>query len=195
MLLEVGHRRQVSRQLDDTRRAAPVRAESAGVDRCYETSPGSGVITGEGVAIAFRKIGVGVAQIQGEDLVGEADLPNAVALNNAVISSGRMIGPVISGLLITYFGTAPSFFINAVSFGAIVLVLVMLDVTRLHPTRPVKREPGQVREGLSYIQQDRVLRLTVAAMSLIFIAAYNFRLWFRSWHPGCSAGQANCSGS
>ena len=45
-----------------------------------------------------------------KDLVGEADLPNAVALNNAVISSGRMIGPVISGLLITYFGTAPSFF-------------------------------------------------------------------------------------
>jgi predicted MFS family arabinose efflux permease len=110
------------------------------------------------------------------DLVGEDDLPNAVALNNAVISSGRMIGPVISGLLITYFGTAPSFFVNAVSFGAIVLVLVMLDVTRLHPTRPVKREPGQVREGLSYIRQDRVLRLTVAAMSLIFIAAYNFQV-------------------
>src|SRR5436190_1845637 len=85
--------------------------------------------------------------------------------------------------------TSP-FFINAVSFGAIVLVLVMLDVTRLHPTRPLKREPGQVREGLLYIRQDRVLRLTVAAMSLIFIAAYNFRLWFRSWHPGCSAGQA-----
>jgi MFS family permease len=34
-----------------------------------------------------------------KDLVGEADLPNAVALNNAVIPSGRMIGPVISGLL------------------------------------------------------------------------------------------------
>jgi len=32
-----------------------------------------------------------------KDLVGEADLPNAVALNTAVISSGRMIGPVIGG--------------------------------------------------------------------------------------------------
>ena len=48
------------------------------------------------------------------DLVGEADLPNAVALNNAVISSGRMIGPVISGLLIASFGTARAFSSNAV---------------------------------------------------------------------------------
>ena len=67
-----------------------------------------------------------------KDLVGEADLPNAVALNNAVISSGRMIGPVISGLLIASFGMTPSFFINAINYGAAVLVLVMLDVTRLH---------------------------------------------------------------
>ncbi len=53
-----------------------------------------------------------------KDLVGEADLPNAVALNNAVISSGRMIGPVISGLLIASFGMAPSFFVKRHQFRA-----------------------------------------------------------------------------
>ena len=52
------------------------------------------------------------------------DLPNAIALNNAAISSGRMIGPVTSGVLIAAFGMAPSFFINAVSFGLVVLVLL-----------------------------------------------------------------------
>jgi MFS family permease len=111
-----------------------------------------------------------------KDLVGEADLPNAVALNNAVISSGRMIGPVISGLLIASFGTAPSFFINAVSFGFVVLVLIMLDAARLHTTGPAERKPGQVREGLAYIRQDRVLALTVIVMSVVFVAAYNFQV-------------------
>jgi MFS family permease len=111
-----------------------------------------------------------------KDLVGEADLPNAVALNNAVISSGRMIGPVISGLLIASFGTAPSFFINAISFGLVVFVLIILNAARLHVTRPVKRKPGQVREGLSYIWQNRVLRLTVIAMSVVFVAAYNLQV-------------------
>ena len=111
-----------------------------------------------------------------KDLVGEADLPNGVALNNAVISSGRMIGPVISGLLIASFGLAPSFFVNAISFGIVVLVLTTLDLTRLQVTQPVERKPGQVREGLSYIRQDRVLVLTVITMSVIFIAAYNFQV-------------------
>ncbi len=111
-----------------------------------------------------------------KDLVGEAYLPNAVALNNAAISSGRMIGPAISGVIIASFGMAPSFLINAVSFGLVVLVLMILDVARLPVTRPGERKPGQVREGLSYIRQDRVLMLTVIAMSVIFIAAYNFQV-------------------
>src|SRR5437667_11492710 len=111
-----------------------------------------------------------------KDLVGEADLPNAVALNNAVISSGRMIGPVISGLLIASSGMAQSFFANAISFGLVVLVLMLLDNTRLHVSRPVERKRGQVREGLSYIRQDRVLTITVIAMSVIFVTAYNFQV-------------------
>lgn len=87
-----------------------------------------------------------------------------------------MIGPVISGLLIASFGIAPSFFVNAFSFGLVVLVLMILDVARLHVTKPTERRLGQVREGLSYIRQDRVLTLTVIAMSVIFVTAYNFQV-------------------
>lgn len=111
-----------------------------------------------------------------KDLVGEADLPNVVALNNAVISSGRMIGPVISGLLIASFGTAPSFFINAISFGLVVLVLMIVTAANLHVTRPAERKPGQVREALSYIRHDRALAVTVTAMAVVFAAAYNFQV-------------------
>jgi MFS family permease len=127
-----------------------------------------------------------------KDLVGEADLPNAVALNNAVISSGRMIGPAISGLLIASYGMASSFFINAISFGLIVFVLVMLDLTRLHTSRTVERKPGQVREGVSYIRQDRILRLTVSPCPWSSSRPTTPRLWCRCWHPVRSAGRANC---
>ena len=80
------------------------------------------------------------------------------------------------GSLIASFGMAPSFFINAISFGLVVLALMTLDVARLHVTKPEERKPRQVREGLSYIWKDRVLMLTVIAMSVIFIAAYNFQV-------------------
>src|SRR5271155_2276138 len=87
-----------------------------------------------------------------------------------------MVGPVVGGLLIASVGMAPSFFINAISFGLVVLVLMILDVANLHVTRPAERKPGQVREGLSYIRQDHVLRPTVIAMSVVFVAAYNFQV-------------------
>jgi predicted MFS family arabinose efflux permease len=78
--------------------------------------------------------------------------------------------------LIAAFGSAPSFFINAVSFGLVVLALLTVDVARLHADRPVEAAPGQVREGLAYIWNDGVLRLTVVAMSTVFVAAYNFQV-------------------
>ena len=109
-------------------------------------------------------------------MFGEADLPNAVALNNAVISSGRMIGPMVGGILIASFGMAPSFFVNAFSSGLVVLALMIVDVERLHVTGRAERKPGQVREGLSYIRKDPVLSLTVMSMGVVFVTAYNFQV-------------------
>src|SRR2546421_1850354 len=73
-LLQIGHRRQVSRKLDDTRRAAPVRTvperivpgNGGGSDLSIES-------TREDAAITLRQVGVRVAQVEREHLVGEAD--------------------------------------------------------------------------------------------------------------------------
>jgi MFS family permease len=111
-----------------------------------------------------------------KDLVGASDLPNAVALNSAIISAGRMVGPAFGGLLIASFGSAPSFFLNAISFGGVVVVLLILDTAHLHSVAPADWKPGQLGEGLSYIRGDRVLFATVLAMSVTFIAAYNFQV-------------------
>src|SRR5947209_15601694 len=71
ILLQVGDRGQVSRELDDTGRTAPVGLEPTGVDERDAASGGNlgGVVAGEGVAGPLRKVGVGVTQIQREHLV------------------------------------------------------------------------------------------------------------------------------
>src|SRR5205823_13026954 len=82
-LLQVGHRGQVSRQLDDAGGAAPVGTEAARIDRGDEgrVEVGGGVVAGESVARCLRQAGVGVAHVQREHLVGEADtdVPGVVA--------------------------------------------------------------------------------------------------------------------
>jgi predicted MFS family arabinose efflux permease len=110
-----------------------------------------------------------------KDLVGE-DLANAMALNNAATSAGRMVGPVVGGVLVATLGLAPGFFINAASFALVVLVLVRLDAERLQASKPVDRKPGQVREILALMRRDRTLGMTVITMSLVFVAAYNFQV-------------------
>src|SRR5580704_6039366 len=66
------------------------------------------------------------------ELVGEADLPNAVSLNSTSFNAARMIGPAIAGILIARVGTGWLFLINAASFGAVLCSLYFLRTSELH---------------------------------------------------------------
>src|ERR1700676_5263321 len=80
-LLQIGHRGQVGRELDDAGRAAPVRTSAARIDRCDIGCSGGIEGTGERAAITLRQVGVGVAKVQREHLVSETDanVPGVVA--------------------------------------------------------------------------------------------------------------------
>src|SRR6266576_1514141 len=75
-----------------------------------------------------------------EEMVGRERLPNAIALNSAVNNSARITGPALAGLLIASVGTSWVFFVNAVSFFAVVGVLLAMRPAEL---RPLHREHGR----------------------------------------------------
>ena len=58
------------------------------------------------------------------DLVGRPDLPNAVALNSVVFNGARIVGPGVAGLLIARFDVGVAFFLNGVSFIAVLAALL-----------------------------------------------------------------------
>lgn len=66
------------------------------------------------------------------ELVGKADIPNAISLNSANFNVGRLIGPAVSGLLIAAFGTGPSFIMNAFTYVAMLISLGALKKEELH---------------------------------------------------------------
>lgn len=57
------------------------------------------------------------------EMVGKGHIVNAIALNSAAFHGARLIGPVIAGLSITYFGIPTCFYINALSFAAVIIAL------------------------------------------------------------------------
>jgi MFS family permease len=79
-----------------------------------------------------RALDIPARQAYVTDLVGRADLPNAVALNSVVFNGARIVGPAVAGLLIARFGVAPAFFLNGVSFLAVLAALLAIR-TDGHP--------------------------------------------------------------
>jgi predicted MFS family arabinose efflux permease len=108
------------------------------------------------------------------EMVGPDDLANAVGLNAVIINSSRIIGPAIGGLLIAAVGVAPCFLFNAVSFVAVIVALAVMRTGELRPSKPVPREPGQVREGLRYVWRTPALRTPLLMMAVVSTLAYNY---------------------
>jgi MFS family permease len=85
------------------------------------------------------------------ELVGDEDLPNAIALNSTTFNAARMVGPAVAGLTIAAIGTGWAFVINGASFGAVLVSLTLLRVSELRPRARVPRARGSFLEGFRYV--------------------------------------------
>ncbi|HEY7104914.1 MAG TPA: MFS transporter [Acidimicrobiia bacterium] len=108
------------------------------------------------------------------EMTGPQDLPNAVGLNSALFQTARIVGPAFAGTIIVLLDTGWCFALNALSFVAVVVALLMMDPTRLHRGAPVERAKGQVREGLRYIRDTPALRSMLVMTAVVGTLALNY---------------------
>ncbi|MGI4791639.1 MAG: MFS transporter [Janthinobacterium lividum] len=111
------------------------------------------------------------------ELVGEADLSNAVALNSTSFNAARMIGPAIAGVLIATVGSGWVFLINAVSFAAVLCSLSLLRVGDLHRTSRALASRGSLAEGFHYIWKRPDLKVILFMIFLIGTFGLNFPIF------------------
>lgn len=111
------------------------------------------------------------------DLVGDSDLPNAVALNSTSFNAGRMVGPAVAGVVIASIGTGWAFLLNGVSFFAVLISLSLLRVSELHPNARAHRTKGSFTEGFRYVWSRRDLRAILLMLFLIGTFGLNFPIF------------------
>ncbi len=111
-----------------------------------------------------------------EQMVGKEKVQNAVSLNSVVMNAARAIGPGIAAILISLLGVAVCFFVNALSFFAVVGALYMMHPGEFYPYVPVARAKGQIRAGFRYVRESKELGLTLGAVFLIGTLAFNFQV-------------------
>jgi MFS family permease len=110
------------------------------------------------------------------EMVGRADLPNAIALNSAIFNLARILGPAAAGLVISLVGTPTAFFLNAASYLTVIVCLRLMRPGELHPAEPVARAKGQLREGLSYVWHRADLLMTMVLVFFIATFGMNFQV-------------------
>ena len=148
------------------------------------------VTVGEIVVIAFFLGLVNAFDVPGRqsflsEMVQEGHLTNAIALNSAAFNGARIVGPVIAGITIAAVGVAACFYLNAVSFLAAIIALIMIkgkqgEVMRKHGTRAkgnITVLAKDLYEGLRFVKSEEGMfriMLLVAMFSLFGIPFVTF---------------------
>ena len=108
------------------------------------------------------------------EMVGKEDLPNAIALNSAVFNSARMFGPAIGGIVIGLLGVGWCFFLNGISFIAVIIGLLLMNVEE----RIVKKSESSVfqsiKESVAYIRSEVTLRTIMMLVAVVTIFGWSY---------------------
>lgn len=107
------------------------------------------------------------------DLVGREDLLNAVALNSAQFNMSRAIGPTLAGLALGSLGAAGCFYLNSVSFLALIIALVMINT----PPHPVTEGPtvwAAMLDGLRFVGKHRLLLILLSVPAFLTLLGLPF---------------------
>ncbi len=102
------------------------------------------------------------------EIVGRENLMNAIALNSAAFHGARMVGPTIAGIIMSFFGLAACFYLNALSFLATITGLLRM---RFRPDE-IKTSQGsgirkEFNEGLKYIFDDPKVYTLILSSGII----------------------------
>jgi MFS family permease len=111
------------------------------------------------------------------DLVSDADLANAVALNSASFNAARMIGPAVAGVLIAAIGEGWLFVVNAGSYAAVLGSLWFLRVRDLHTEALPERTRGSLLAGFRYVWRRPDLIAVLVMLFLLGTFGFNFAIF------------------
>ncbi|MBM3221553.1 MAG: MFS transporter [Candidatus Rokubacteria bacterium] len=110
------------------------------------------------------------------ELVGKADLMNAIALNSGVFNAARVVGPSLAGILIARYGVGTAFFINGVSFVAVLAALLAMRIDGApHPgARATVRE--EIMEAVRYAARTPIVTVILALLLFVSLFVLNFNV-------------------
>jgi MFS family permease len=107
------------------------------------------------------------------EMVREDDVQNAVTLNTALMTTSRVIGPALAGLLVVTTGFGWCFLIDGISYVAVIASLLMMRRSELRQPPPVVRAAGQLRAAFRYIVDEPDLWIPLVMVTVVGTLTFN----------------------
>ncbi|HBY97995.1 MAG: MFS transporter [Ardenticatenaceae bacterium] len=101
------------------------------------------------------------------ELVGREDLPNAIALNATIFNLARVVGPAVAAALLATVGVASAYFINGLTFIAVIVMLIAIQVPARMTSATQRSMLDNLREGLAYIRTDPPTMALIGMVAIV----------------------------
>jgi len=101
-------------------------------------------------------------------------LPNALALNSSMVNLSRLIGPGMAGLIIEKWGDVVCFGLNALSFVAVIVSILLMRLPKYIPKKHTKNVFGELKEGINYVRQTPAIGYVILMLAFVslFVLPY-----------------------
>jgi len=110
-------------------------------------------------------------------MVGKEDLPNAIALNSSIFNGARVLGPAIAGFTIVLIGEGWCFFLNAFSFVAVIIALLMMRINQPETRRSDESPMRSFIEGFRFAMTDVPIRSAILLLSLLSLFGLQYSVF------------------
>ena len=95
------------------------------------------------------------------------DIPNALALNSSMVNIARLVGPALSGIVLGSLGAGICFLINATSFVAVIISLLLIKLPAYKPVPSKNKIAKDITEGFDYLKRTPSISLVLLLLAIL----------------------------
>jgi MFS family permease len=127
-------------------------------------------------------------------MVGKEDLPNAIALNSSIFNGARVIGPAVAGFTIVLVGEGWCFFLNGVSFIAVLAALLLMRIERSERQRSEESPVRSFIQGFRFAMSDVPIRSALLLLSVLSLFGLQYGVFLPIYAKDILHGGAKALG-
>ncbi len=127
-------------------------------------------------------------------MVGKEDLPNAIALNSSIFNGARVVGPAIAGFAIALVGEGWCFFLNGLSFVAVIVALLLMRIERREIKASTQSPLKSFVQGFRFAMSDLPIRSALLLLSVLSLFGLQYAVFMPIYAQDILKGNARTLG-